>query len=1789
MKTLVKTFKNLSFIVLLTFYLVSPSSAAMNDYCITPPFIVGGVNPNLLLMIDNSASMFDLTYIDKGSTTRNPFYCYDKTYNFGARYAGNYADWFKYFEYDFANGHFYEVATFPGSCDKYIPGTLCINGTNLNNALKPKTVTRFVAEGNYLNWLSASKFDIQKQILTGGKYDTVNTELLQETRGCVGRRFIKEPITQQTYTEGGPNTPLGLTFAVRGPAHPYSETLLSPGGQTYLEIYAGDYVESNCQQAVTDIINQENKNTITNDIELCLNYDAKGQYCSLDITISCDDDADCAGTPGTCSVVNDGVCSAASNGICSMTTPGVCTANNGTCTGAKKCVGGPKIGQACTADNKCPQSICRASCVGGGKAGAQCVVNADCNYGSCTAGKVGSTCTTNANCDLKTCTAGLIGNVCVANSDCNSKTCSAPFVNQGNACTVNTDCNSGSGTCSAGKVGAPCTVNNDCAIGYAGVCQKPVTQQIKSTFGQSVHECYQYWNTGHLVGNNWWTMMTNPQGCNQMYRELLTCNGGSRDTKLCAVNADCPGGTCINGPEAIQPGSPVLVCGIGYVGYCAGSSDNWQTTNWYAREYGTPEDCVKAKFEEFCGAAQVPPVTDPSDDPSSTENFDNLPAIIGDMGIGAQLGDPIATLQVNLDLTTPPSGLIQEFENLIHFGAMRFNYFGTSAECPANMSCEKICTTALTTCRVNADCPPGDSCVAAANMDGGRIIDSGGKEGYILGRCSSTTSTTCTNPNHCPVGESCMYSVGDHSGGFIKAIDNIFASTWTPFSEGFYNAIGYFAQRTNTRLNNTDFVTEGENSDYKDPSQYSCQKNNILLVTDGMSTADLNSNVNSLVNSYNDGDGQINTAPSATCPKYAGSRNLDDLSWLAKNRNINNFTESPLATDPAINSKTITTHVVFNGVASNDPGECNPDTLLSETAENGGGTYQRAEDPAALRQALREAFLLIAGRAASGTAASVLASGEGTGANLVQAIFYPERTFGNKEILWTGSIKNLWYHIDPLLGHSSIREDSNTDKILNLQNDYIVNFFFDPLDNLTKAKLFNDADGNGVKDSSTPVATPYFESVKSLWESGLRLWSTPAANRTIYTTTDESTRIDFSTASLAFLENLIQAPSSAAAAKLIGFVRGVDVTTKFCSNSFGTSCTTNANCTAPGNCIAKFCSSTVGTKCALDGDCPAGETCRDEYRSRTVSIGATSGTWKLGDIVNSTPRISSWVPLNYYFKTYKDKSYKAFTESSTYTDRGMVFVGANDGMLHAFKLGYLKLFEEKYKKAQLCNSPNDCSTTQTGREEWAFIPKNALPYLQYMAEPGYCHLYFTDLTPYIFDASIGGASNADRPNDGSSWRTILIGGMRQGGACKDAASSLGVQVPAVNEGYSSYFALDITDHDSPQVLWEFSNRDIPDLSGTGKLGFATTGPAVVRIAEPGDISHEKNGHWFVVFGSGPTGPIDITTHQFKAYSDQNLKLFVLDLKTGTLLRTIDTGIPYAFAGSMMQGSIDFDQNDTTKPGFYSDDAVYLGFARAENNPPVATTKWNVGGVLRLLTKTDTDPNNWALSTVIGCNGAISMLQCTGPVTSGVAKLQNYKDQTVRLYFGTGRFFYRIADKIDDADIGRRLYGVKEPCYSTSNDPYLDTDCTTKVNWSDLGEAATADGTTDDDGWYINLDASSGILKAERNVTDPLSTAIGAVFFTTTKPSADVCEFGGASHLWAVKYDTGGALSSSVLRGSALLQVSTGAIEEVSLKEAFTERDGRRTASFQGVPPAGTPPGILIPPKPVNRILHIREQ
>jgi type IV pilus assembly protein PilY1 len=132
--------------------------------------------------------------------------------------------------------------------------------------------------------------------------------------------------------------------------------------------------------------------------------------------------------------------------------------------------------------------------------------------------------------------------------------------------------------------------------------------------------------------------------------------------------------------------------------------------------------------------------------------------------------------------------------------------------------------------------------------------------------------------------------------------------------------------------------------------------------------------------------------------------------------------------------------------------------------------------------------------------------------------------------------------------------------------------------------------------------------------------------------------------------------------------------------------------------------------------------------------------WKLGDIIHSTPVVVG-APANFN----PDESYQNFMTAHENRPK-MVYVGANDGMLHAFH-------------------------ADSGEEAWAFVPEFALPMLETIADSSYCHHYSVDLTPNVRDVKIG--------ND---WHTVLIGGGRQGGA--------------------SYFCLDVTDPYGPQLMWQ---------------------------------------------------------------------------------------------------------------------------------------------------------------------------------------------------------------------------------------------------------------------------------------------------------------------------------------------------------------------------------------------------
>jgi type IV pilus assembly protein PilY1 len=879
---------------------------------------------------------------------------------------------------------------------------------------------------------------------------------------------------------------------------------------------------------------------------------------------------------------------------------------------------------------------------------------------------------------------------------------------------------------------------------------------------------------------------------------------------------------------------------------------------------------------------------------------------------------------------------------------------------------------------------------------------------------------------------------------------------------------------------------------------------------------------------------------------------------------------------------------VFNGENTGAAGDCEASVLLSKTAVNGGTTMYTASKPEEFLPALRTAFLSIAGGTASGTAASIVNKRQESGANLLTAVFYPEREFiptgattGTK-IRWTGDLQNYWYYFDPYFANSGLVEDTTVDNTLNLKTDYRIDLNFSEETRQTTATRFSyDGTTYSKVDDGVPV-----NSLKALWRAGDLLHAASASDRTIKTNVPGTTTlIDFKDTKKADLRPYLQSPTEDEALKIINYTRGDD-------------------------------------------------TADASYRNRTVTHSGVAKPWKLGDIISSTPKIQSSIQVNNYNRSYNDTSYNQFITSSDYKNRNVVYVGANDGMLHAFSLGKITAKTTEFQKASIAAD----GSTSPGSELWAYIPGNALPYLRYLTDPNYRHLYTVDLTTTLVDASIAGTDcsgdywTCDRTTETavSNWRTLLIGGMGLGGASRPANGTCAtsttidvntyadcVKAPINSTGYenvglSSYFALDVTTPTSPSLKWEFSHAD---------LGYALLEPALVRVG-----GAKLNGRWFAVFVSGPTGPINTSTSQFYGRSDKTLKLFVVDMATGALARTFDVTASEAtikvddnlktakaFGGPLFTNAIDLDEGKSGSPSYYSTDVVYVSYTRQKKNSSnvYSWDNGSDGGMLRLLTNGSTDPANWTLT---------SLIDGTGPVTSSMAKMYDDRDPVTQkpvlwLYFGTGRYFYVDQESVDAANEQQYLFGFKEPCYKKDSTGYtvLDKDCAIDLAKGQVVKAThlfdstyilslkasdyyttELSATKDKIGWYALLDPSDSTYNAERVITTPLVRASGVTSFTTFRPTADICGSGGATRMIFRDYRTGGMPAKGSLKGSVVVQLSTGAISKIDLASVLvtgTGSVGSKPPSIelgQGKPP-GQAPQDDKPRKPVKKVLHIQEK
>jgi len=401
----------------------------------------------------------------------------------------------------------------------------------------------------------------------------------------------------------------------------------------------------------------------------------------------------------------------------------------------------------------------------------------------------------------------------------------------------------------------------------------------------------------------------------------------------------------------------------------------------------------------------------------------------------------------------------------------------------------------------------------------------------------------------------------------------------------------------------------------------------------------------------------------------------------------------------------------------------------------------------------------------------------------------------------------------------------------------------------------------------------------------------------------------------------------------------------------------------------------------------------------------------LGDVVGSEP-----VYVAAPTQDYADPGYAAFKASKSGRSP-TVYVGANDGMLHAFRADTLE-------------------------ERWAYVPSAVIPKMWYLADRNYQHENYINGSVSVTDAYINGA-----------WKTILVGGLDGGGR--------------------GYYALDITDPVSPQLLWEFTEAN---------MGYTFGRPKIVKTLA---------GKWVVLLTSGYNNRPD----SLKSTGNGLGYLYVVDAADGSIINTYSTG----------EGSADL-PSGLAKVSAYVDDSlvnrtasfVYGGDLAGNlwrfniNNPPVAGT------------------NPLLFAKLKDGSGVVQAIT-TAPELGEI-------DKKRMVFVGTGKYL-----EVDDRSTTQTqtLYGIQDNDVSTT----LTNPRSSLVQQTYTGSGTTRTSTNQTvdysvvRGWYVDLPDSG----ERQNIDSRLLS--GNLVVLTNVPTGTGCNPSGYGWLNIINYRTGGATNT----------------------------------------------------------------
>lgn len=460
-----------------------------------------------------------------------------------------------------------------------------------------------------------------------------------------------------------------------------------------------------------------------------------------------------------------------------------------------------------------------------------------------------------------------------------------------------------------------------------------------------------------------------------------------------------------------------------------------------------------------------------------------------------------------------------------------------------------------------------------------------------------------------------------------------------------------------------------------------------------------------------------------------------------------------------------------------------------------------------------------------------------------------------------------------------------------------------------------------------------------------------------------------------------------------------------------------------------------------------------------------------------------------------------------------LYVGANDGMLHAFD-------------------------SDTGAEKFSYIPNLVMSNLKNLTDQNYgdSHLFFVDNSPYALEMS----SNAE--DTAGQSKTYLVGGLGKGG--------------------KGYYALDISAPDTitsdselaSRVLWEYPQADTPDSDDIADIGYSFSRAFIVD-------SNADSGSNAIVSGSTTDTTLDdylkgkvVVFGNGYGSENGNAVLYFLNPYSGELIRKIAVG---GGPGNGLSTPIAIDVNND-----YKMDYLYAG---------------DLQGNLWKFDVTSDDPSHWQVAYCDDGNILVDKCKDTSspqplfttksnqPITTRPDVTRHDREKGYMVVFGTGRFldeldwqdtstqaFYGIWDFGDDGDDSEYL-GELNADGSLSNSPddltwYLreqtvlfEGDVTQNENGDTIDEYVRVitqhdiDWTVRDDvnnrptdnpwddpeanvGWFFELP-----LTGERMATDALIRDGKAILISFILDNDDRCTGGAESLIHEIDVYSGGRL------------------------------------------------------------------